>query len=110
MLPYAGKLIHARWSGEALWAPLAQAFPAGLRLPPELPVGDPRPGEILLYAGPLSEPELYFPYGTNRFACNAGKLAGNPVLVIADGLDRLAELGHEAQWKGAFELHIEVSP
>jgi len=110
LLPYSGNVIHARWSGEALWAPLAPVFPAGLRLPPEHPMGRPGPGEILLYAGDLSEPELLIPYGTSRFACKAGALEGNPVLTIEDRIERLAELGREAMWRGAKDLHIEVSP
>ena len=109
LLPYAGKLIHARWSGEALWAPLASVFPAARSLPAEDPTSHPAPGQILLYAGGPSEPELYFPYGANRFACKFGPLRGEPVLCIEDRLERLAALGHEASWKGALELHIEVT-
>lgn len=109
LLPYAGKLIHARWSGEALWAPLAPVFPVGRTLPKEHPVGHPAPGEILLYAGGPSEPELYLPYGPNSFACKFGPLQGEPVLSIEDRLERLAALGQEALWKGALELRIEVT-
>jgi hypothetical protein len=36
-------------------------------------------GEILLYAGPISEPEMLIPYGPGAFACRAGALAGNHV-------------------------------
>ena len=110
LLPYSGKLIQARWSGEAMWAPLAPVFPAGALLPPEHPLGEPGPGQVLLYAGALSEPELLIPYGTSRFACRAGPLQGEPVLSIEAGLDRLAGLGREVLWKGAMELRIEVSP
>jgi hypothetical protein len=110
LLPYAGKLIHARWSGEALWAPLAAVFTPELVLPRESAIAEPAPGQLLLYAGERSVPELYIPYGTNRFACKAGPLQGNPVLSIETGLDRLAALGDDVLWKGATELHIEVSP
>lgn len=109
LLPYSGKLIHARWSGEALWAPLASAVAADLVLPREHATTNPMPGQLLLYAGERSVPELYVPYGINRFACKDGSLEGNPVLTIVDGLHRLAELGSEALWKGALDLHIEVS-
>lgn len=110
LLPYSRKLIHARWSGEALWSPLGEALPQGLRLPAENAKGEPTAGEILLYAGELSEPELLIPYGVSRFACKAGPLQGNPVLSIEGRLDRLAELGREVLWHGAMELRIEVSP
>jgi hypothetical protein len=110
LLPYSRKLIHARWSGEALWSPLGDAFPKGLTLPAENAQAGPAPGEILLYAGSQSEPELLIPYGISRFACKAGPLQGNPVLIIEDRLPRLAEVGREILWQGARELHIEVSP
>ena len=110
LLPYAGQAIHARWSGEALWAPLAAVVPPDLVLPWESATADPVPGQILLYAGERSVPELYIPYGVNRFACKHGPLEGNLVLDIADGVERLAEVGPDALWKGAKELRIEVSP
>src|SRR5689334_8362591 len=106
LLPYAGKLIQARWSGEALWAPLGDTFPRDTLLPPESPRAEPHPGEMLLYAGGASEPEIYLPYGINRFACKAGPLAGNPVLSIEHGHERLTKLGHQALWNGALELRI----
>jgi Protein of unknown function (DUF3830) len=110
LLPYSGKAIQARWSGEALWSPLAGAVPADLTLPLEHATGDPIPGEIWLYAGELSEPELLVVYGISRFACKAGPLAGNPVLVIEERLGRLSQLGHDVLWGGAMELRIEVRP
>ena len=107
LLPYSGKVIHARWSGEAMWSPLATAMPADLILPRENPRNHATLGEILLYAGELSEPELLITYGTSRFACQAGTLEGNPVLAIEDRLERLARLGPEVLWGGALELRIE---
>lgn len=109
-LPYAGKAIHSRWSGEAIWSPLGAAAPAHLRLPPEHATGDPLPGEILLYAGEVSEPELLLAYGVSRFACKAGPLAGNPVLAIEDRLERLSARGRDVLWGGAMEFRIEVNP
>jgi hypothetical protein len=106
LLPYSGKAIHARWSGEALWSPLSGVLPADLILPRENPSGHPGPGEILLYAGERSEPELLIVYGKSRFACRAGALEGNPVLVIEGRLDRLQQLGPEVLWGGAMELRI----
>lgn len=109
-LPYAGKAIHSRWSGEAMWSPLGAAVSADLRLPPEHATAEPVPGEILLYAGEVSEPELLLVYGVSRFGCKAGPLAGNPVLIIEQRLDRLAALGRDVLWGGAMEFRIEVNP
>ena len=110
LLPYVGQAIHARWSGEALWVPLAETVPADLVLPWESATADPVPGQVLLYAGERSVPELYIPYGANRFACKHGPLEGNLVLTIEGAVQRLAEVGPQVLWKGARELRIEVSP
>lgn len=110
LLPYSGNVIHARWSGEALWSPLSGTLPPELRLPPENARHQPTAGEVLLFAGECSEPELLIVYGRSRFACVAGALEGNPVLAIEDGLDRIVRLGREVLWNGAKPLRIEVSP
>jgi hypothetical protein len=107
MLPYCGSVIHARWSGEALWSPLAAVWPAGLQLPQEHATCEPKAGDVLLYAGDLSEPELLIPYGTARFSSKAGLLEGNPVLTIDGPLSGLPELGREVLWKGAMQFRIE---
>ncbi len=93
-----------------MWSPLAGSVPAGFTLPPENPRGDPKPGEILLFAGAESEPELLLPYGASRFASVAGPLRGNPVLVIQDRLEALASIGREVLWRGAMTFSIEVVP
>ena len=109
LLPHRGQVIHARWSGEGLWSPLADSFPPGLLLSSENATENPTPGQVLLYAGERSVPELFIPYGINRFACKDGPLQGNPVISIKARPEQLAELGREVLWKGAKELHIEVS-
>lgn len=107
LLPYSGNVIHARWSGEALWSPLAEALPLNTRLPVENANSTPVAGDILLYTGSVSEPELLIVYGTSRFACNAGSISGNPVLKITDGLERLAQLGRKILWHGAKGIYVE---
>lgn len=107
LLPYSGDVIHARWSGEALWSPLAKVWTPGVVLPAENPNTLPIPGEVLLYAGERSEPELLIPYGMSRFACKAGSLEGNPVLLIEDRLERLFELGRDVLWRGTMSFSIE---
>ena len=107
MLPYHGTVIHARWSGEALWSPLGKAWADGQPIPRENATREPKAGEVLLYAGDLSEPELLIPYGTARFACKAGSLEGNPVLTIDESLPALAEMGRHVLWKGAVDFKIK---
>ena len=108
MLPLCGQAIHARWSGEAIWLPLGTNWPAGSILEPESATGRPEQGEVLLFAGPRSEPELLIAYGTTRFACKAGPLEGNRVLLIQDGHSQLAECGWEILLRGAMELRIDI--
>ena len=109
LLPYVSQVIHARWSGEALWSPLGAAWPQGERLSEENATEHPGPGQILFFAGEGSEPELLFPYGTSRFACKAGALKGNPVLKLIDPSPRFTELGRQVLWHGALPMRIEVT-
>lgn len=44
LMPYYGDAIHARWSGEAVWSPLAAVWPAGTSLLAEHAIGNPQPG------------------------------------------------------------------
>ena len=48
-LPFDGKLIQARWSGEAAWIPLGERR---LEVSFENATSHPAPGEILFYHGP----------------------------------------------------------
>jgi hypothetical protein len=108
MLPLSGQVVHARWSGEAIWLPLGTNWPDGSILGPESATALPDPGEVLLFAGPGSEPELLVAYGATRFACKAGPLEGNRVLLIQDNLSQLAECGREILLRGAMELRIDA--
>jgi Protein of unknown function (DUF3830) len=76
LMPYQGQLVHARWSGESCWSPMAAVWPSGPPLPPENATAYPSPGQVLLFGGALSEPELLVPYGSSCFASKAGPLAG----------------------------------
>ncbi len=61
----------------------------------------PRPGEMLLYPGGVSETEILIPYGRTNFASKAGQLAGNHFLTIVSGIEHLRELGRLTLWQGA---------
>jgi hypothetical protein len=77
-------------------------------VPPENATVYPLPGEILLYAGGLSETEVLIPYGRTQFGSKAGLLAGNHFLTIVAGLEHLPDLGRLTLWEGAQSILIDV--
>ncbi len=104
LLPLQGKLLQARWSGEAAWVPLGD-LEVGVGV--ENATSYPSPGEVLLYPGGFSETEILFPYGATCFASKLGQLAGNHVLTIVEGREQLAEVGRLVVWEGAQEIRFE---
>ena len=102
-LPYTASLIQARWSGQAGWIPTGEPITPW---PDENVLSAPAPGQVLYYAGGLSEPEILVPYGVTRFACKDGPLRGNHFLTIEAETDRLAELGEALLWKGAHAFRV----
>lgn len=101
LLPLRGKLIQARWSGEAAWVPLGDL---DLGVGFENHTSHPAPGEILFYPGGFSETEILFPYGGTLFASKMGQLAGNHFLTIIEGRERLKEVGRLVLWEGAQDI------
>ena len=105
-LPFVSKIIHVRWSGEAVWIPLGDLqFGVGY----EDATSYPAPGQILLFPGGISETEILIAYGPTCFASKAGQLAGNHFLTIEDNLDVLAELGQGTLWSGAKDIKFFAS-
>jgi hypothetical protein len=103
-LPFHGKIIQTRWSGESAWIPLGNRnFGVGF----ENHTSYPSPGEILLYPGGYSETEILFPYGHTMFASKMGQLAGNHFLTVVEGNDQLRELGRRVLWEGAQDIVFE---
>src|SRR5205823_6011113 len=112
LLPLESRIIHARWSGEACWIPFGEL---DLGVGAENATSYPAPGELLLYPGGISETELLFPYGPTCFASKAGQLAGNHFATIAEGTDRLADLGPKVSGRapnrsGSLSSKEPVSP
>jgi len=97
-VPYSNRIIHVRWSGEACWIPMGD-FDLGLGF--ENATSYPAPGQVIVYPGGVSETEILIAYGPTCFASKAGQLAGNHVLTIREGTDRLAVVGRSVLWDGA---------
>lgn len=106
LLPLEANLLHVRWSGEAVWAPLGNLTTS---VPAENATSYAKPGELLFYPGGVSETEILMPYGRSNFASKAGQLAGNHFLTIVSGAEHLAELGRLALWQGVQPLLIKDS-
>ena len=106
LLPYENKVIHVRWSGEAVWIPLGDL---DLGLTYENHTSYPAPGQMIVYPGGISETEILLAYGGVHFASKMGQLAGNHFLTITADLDKLAELGRATLWEGAKTIRIEAA-
>jgi hypothetical protein len=106
LLPFTSQVIHVRWSGEALWAPLGDL---SIGVTSENATSYPHPGEVLWYPGGVSETELLIAYGRTHFASKAGPLAGNHFLTITDGLEQLPGIGRQVLWQGAQPLEIALA-
>ena len=104
VLPITGKVIQARWSGEAVWL---QMDPYGIEAPLENQTSHPGRGELLYYPGGVSEKEILIPYGSACFASKVGQLPGSHFATIVEGAERLAEMGEKTLWEGAQEIVIE---
>ena len=105
-LPFKTRIVHVRWSGEAVWSPLGDYdFGVG----PENPTSHPSRGDVLLYPAQASESEILIAYGACRFASKVGQLAGNHFLIIEDGIGQLAELGGKCLWEGAQDIVFEAA-
>lgn len=104
-LPLRGQLVHARWSGEALWMPLGELQ---LYDSYEDPTSYPAPGQVLWHPPGVSEAELLVPYGPTRFASKGGQLAGNHFLTLEVDPVELGSLGRAVLWGGAVDVSFEV--
>ena len=97
-MPFEGKIVHVRWSGEGVWVPLGDMdFGVGY----ENHTSHPAPGHVLLYPGGISETEIIIAYGGVDFSSKMGQLAGNHFITLINGLENLPELGRRVLWEGA---------
>ena len=106
LMPYENRVIHVRWSGEAVWIPLGDArFDVGC----ENQTSYPTPGQIILYSGGISETEILLAYGAVRFSSKVGQLAGNHFMTIESPLDKLRAFGEATLWQGVQPIRFEIS-
>jgi hypothetical protein len=103
-MPITGKVIQARWSGEAAWL---QMDPYGIEAPQENATSYPGPGQILFYPGGVSEKEILIPYGSACFASKFGLLPGNHFATVIEGNQLLEIMGEKVLWGGAQSIRIE---
>ena len=101
LLPFENKVIHSRWSGEAVWVPLGDF---DTKLDFENHTVHPSRGDILLYPGGFSETEILFAYGSSSFASKMGDLAGNHFLTVTEGRENLEAFGKLVLWEGAQDI------
>lgn len=101
LLPFENRVIHSRWSGEAVWVPLGE-LDTGLGF--ENHTSHPSRGDVLLYPGGFSETEILLTYGSARFASKMGQLAGNHFLSLVDPGEELARFGKLVLWEGAQDI------
>jgi hypothetical protein len=105
-LPFESRIVHVRWSGEAVWIPLGDLdFGVGY----ENHTSYPAPGQIVLYPGGISETEILLAYGGVHFASKMGQLAGNHFITLTSGLEKLPEIGRLALWQGAQDIRFEAA-
>lgn len=105
-LPWRGQLVHARWSGEALWMPLGDTT---LYDGYEDATSYPSPGQVLWHPRDASEAELLIAYGPTHFASKAGQLRGNHFLTLEADAKELANIGNGVLWHGAVDVSFEAS-
>ncbi|SFZ85646.1 Protein of unknown function [Devosia enhydra] len=104
-LPYSGKIVHVRWSGEGVWIPLGDT---DFGVTYENHTSHPAPGHIILYPGGISETEILLAYGGVDFSSKMGQLAGNHFITLTEGLENLPALGKLVLWEGAQDIRFEA--
>jgi Protein of unknown function (DUF3830) len=104
-MPFKSRILHVRWSGEGVWAPLGDMdFGVGF----ENNTCYPAPGHLILYPGGLSETELLLAYGPVSFASKAGPLSGNHFITLTSGLENLHTLGRKTLLEGGQDVLFEL--
>ncbi|MFT3820330.1 MAG: DUF3830 family protein [Rubrivivax sp.] len=109
MLPYQGALIHARWSGHAVFARIGAL---ACELPEETPLSEPAAGQVVVYrsSAAAGDGEILFAYGPTRFANPSGPLRGNLLMTVLGAADGLKELGRAIHVGGSLPARFGLAP
>ena len=106
MLPIKNKIIHVRWSGEAVWTFRTEIQKQDFLLKMQRHIR--KLGEMVLYPGGVSETEMMLAYGCCHFGSKAGELAGNHFLTVTEGKEKLMDIGREILYNGAETVEISI--
>jgi hypothetical protein len=104
-LPFESRVVHVRWSGEAVWMPLGD-YQFGVDYENHTSFRPPARSSFIPAAS--GETEILLAYGGVRFASKVGQLAGNHFITLTSGLRKLAEVGRRALWEGAQPIRFEA--
>jgi len=107
LLPLEDTVKHVRWSGYAIFVEDPGGADADLTdLPRENAFVCPSRGDVLLYPGYESVPELLVACGSTSFASPVGDLAGNHVATIDASRTELSDLEVDVLENGTKEITV----
>jgi hypothetical protein len=110
LLPLEDTVKHVRWSGYAIFVEDPGGEDVDLtELPRENNFVYPSRGDILLYPGYESVPEILIACGSTAFASPAGELAGNHVATIDASRETLADLEVDVLENGTKDVTIRTA-
>jgi hypothetical protein len=107
LLPLETTVKHVRWSGYAVFVEdFGDDPPDMTHLPRENFCVYPSCGDVLLYPGYESTPEILIACGSTGFRSPAGELAGNHIAVVDESRETLSELEVDVLENGTKEITI----
>lgn len=107
LFPLETTVKHVRWSGYAVFVEeFGPDAPDMTHLPRENFCVYPSRGDVLLYPGYESTPEVLIACGSTGFRSPAGELAGNHVAVIDESREELAALEVDILENGSQDIAI----
>ena len=108
LLPYQESLIHARWSGHAVFARIGAL---ACELPEEAPLSEPVAGQVVVHRSSAAarDGEILLAYGPTRFANPSGALRGNLLMTVLGSAEALKDLGRAIHVGGSLPARFELA-